>query len=95
MAKMVKKHSSKQGWFSKGLNIGLVLLGFSRPIQHLIALARGRTDALEALTYEATFGLIAGKLDWKAGARMYSPVGAAVSLGYLKSYLLKKFPVRR
>ncbi len=90
-----RKTGRRQGWVSKGLNIGLILLGFSRPIQHLVALVRGRSDALDALTYEATFGLTSGKFDWKAGLRMYSPAGASVALGFLKSYLMKKFPVRR
>ncbi len=89
-----KKKHRKQGWVSKGINFGLILLGFSRVIEHLFApISMERKFA--RIKSEATFGLSEGKFDLQAGLRMYTPGGAAAGLGMLKSYLMKKFPVRR
>lgn len=95
MAAAKPKKKSRQSLMSKAMNAGLIVLGFSRPLQHLWAFVSGRSDALESLQYEATFGLSGGTLDLAAGGRMYAPAGSAAALGYLKSYLLRKFPVRR
>ena len=88
-----KGRRRKQGLISKAMNIGLIALGFSR----VITLAL-RGDFL-AIQNEATFGLAgAGTatsgFDLDAGLRIYSPAGAAVGLGFLKTYLMRKFPVR-
>ncbi len=91
-----KKKRSKQGLFSKAINAGLIALGFSRVLE-LIFTAAGRGGfgpTVQAISDEATFGLMQGKLDLAAGARMYLPAGAAAALGGIKSYALKKFPVR-
>ncbi len=87
-----KKKRSKQGLFSKAMNIALILLGFSRPIELLIR--SPSVGSVNTIIREATFGLSEGKLDLKAGANLYSRGLAAVGLGTLKSYLMKKFPVR-
>ncbi len=87
-----KKKSSKQGIVSKVLNISLIALGFARPIQ--LFFARGMKGALPVIIREATFGLSEGKFRLADGLKMYTPAGAAAALGFLKSYLLRKFPVR-
>ncbi len=87
-----KRKRSKQGMVSKVANTLLLLLTFARPISLLIR--SPSMGSIDTIMYEATFGLVSGKLDLAAGARMYTPAGAAVSLGYLKSYALKHFPVR-
>lgn len=94
MAKMVKKHSSKQGWFSKGVNIGLWVLAFSRVITIAFTGTGNIGDKLSAIQKEATFGLSEGSFDLAAGLQMYSPAGAAVGLNELKKYAMVHFPVR-
>ncbi len=96
MPKEKNKKRSRQSLFSKGINVALILLGFSRPLT--ILGARGfTTGAAEEIVAEATFGL--GRptpaFDLGMGLRMYTPVAGAVALGTLKTYLLRKFPVRR
>lgn len=89
-----KKKSRRQGWLSKIINVGLIALGFSRIIE--IGLAQiSPVDKLKAIQRGATFGLSEGKFDFQEGLKMYTPGAAAVSLGFLKSFLMKKFPVRR
>ncbi len=92
MAKNKKKKSRRQGMFSKVLNIAIILLGLSRPITIMVQNPNAR--GVDFLINEATFGLSKGALNFKAGMKFYSPAGAAVGLGFLKSYLIKKFPVR-
>ncbi len=91
MAK-AKKRRGRQGIVSKVLNIALIALTFARPIQ--LFFARGMKGALPIIIREATFGLSEGKFRLADGLKMYTPAGAAAALGYLKSYALKKFPVR-
>ncbi len=95
MAAKNKKKGGKQGWVSKGINAGLIALGFSRVIE-LIIFHRGGGfgEVAKEIKREATFGLSEGSFDLKAGLRMYTPAGAAAGLGALKTYLLKKYPVR-
>ncbi len=89
-----KNKTRKQGWVSKILNAGLIALGFSGVIKPLIAL--GPTPAaLDVIIRDATFGLSEGKFNLSLGLRMYTPAGAAAALGFLKSYLMRKFPIRR
>ncbi len=83
-----KKKRSRQGLFSKVTNIMIIAFALQRPIW--LAFQRRFTD----ITKEATFGLSEGKFDWKAGVRMYAPVGGGIALGKLKQYLMKHFPVR-
>ncbi len=92
---MAKKKRSRrrQGIVSKILNGSLIALGFARPIQ--LFFARGLKGALPIIIREATFGLSEGKFNLRLGLRMYTPAGAAAALGFLKSFLMKKFPVRR
>ncbi len=91
MAKHKKK--SKQGLFSKAINVGLILLGFSRPLTILMKHGFGEV-AVNAIISESTFGLSQGKFDLNEGLKMYTPAGGAIALGKLKQYLMRHFPVR-
>ncbi len=84
-----KKGRKRQGLFSKVANIGIIALGFSRVIE----LALG--GKFQTIINEATFDLAAGgKFNLNSGLRLYAPAGAAIGLGMLKKFLMKKFPVR-
>ena len=85
----------KQGIVSKIMNAGLIAFGFSRVLTILFFNLSNIPRAVSQITSEATFGLSEGRLDLEGGAKMYAPVAGAATLGYLKSYLLRKFPVRR
>ncbi len=87
MAKKNKK-TSRQGLFSKVSNALIIAFSFQRVL--FLAFQRRFKD----IVTEATFGLSEGKFDWKAGVRMYAPVGGGIALGKLKQYLMKHFPVR-
>ncbi len=87
-----KKKRGKQSIVSKVANTLLLLLTFARPLSLLIR--SPSMGSIDTIMNEATFGLMTGKLDLAAGARMYSPGAAAVGLGFLKSYALRHFPVR-
>ncbi len=91
------KKSRKQGTVSKLMNIGLIALSFSRVIEIIaVRLAHGASQHIAAdIIHDATFGLADGNFDMAAGMRMYLPAGGAVALGYLKSYALRKWPVRK
>ncbi len=92
-----KKKGGRQGIASKVANTLLIVLAFIRPLQ--IAFHPSPLQSkIDVLVSEATFGLgnrAGSKFDLKGGLRMYSPAGAAIGLGFLKSYIMKKFPVRR
>ncbi len=79
---------------SKILNTGLVLLGLSRPLTLLLQSPGNPAAAVQQIIKESTFGLAEGSFDLDAGLLFYSPAGAAVGLGKLKSYLMRHFPVR-
>ncbi len=90
-----KKKRSRQSFVSKAMNVGLIALGFSRVITLAFQLKWGE------IVHNATFGLAgnpetgqASSFDLDAGLAMYSPAAAAGALGFLKRYLLHKFPVR-
>ncbi len=93
MPKGKKKGRRKQGVVSKAINIGLIVLGFSRVLGILFTGA-SVSAKMEQIQREATFGLSEGKFDLNAGLLMYAPVGGAIGLGKLKQYLLRHFPVR-
>ncbi len=89
-----KKKRGPQSWVSKALNAVGLVIGFAEPIR--IVMTHGfSTDTLKVLMRGLTFGYSEGSLDFPAGLQMYTPVGAAVGYGTLKSYLLRKFPIRR
>jgi len=88
-----KKKNRKQGWFSKGVNIGLWVLAFSRVLEHAFSGSDFRT-VLGAIQRDATFGLSEGAFDLNAGLSMYTPGAAAVGLNELKKYAQRHFPVR-
>lgn len=95
MAAAKKNKSRRQGLVSKISNVGLILLGLSRPLTIIFGNLQNPQFVASTIIKEATFGLSEGRFDTQAGARFYSPVGAAAAVGYLKSYLMRKFPVRR
>lgn len=88
-----KRKNSKQGWFSKGVNIGLWVLAFSRVIEIATA-GVSLQEKFRVLKQEATFGLSEGSFELERGLRMYSPGGAAIGLNELKKYAMRHFPVR-
>lgn len=96
MAAKTTTTTRRQGWFSKVVNAGLILLGFSNVIVRLIEPGpiKGRIDNIVG---DSTFGfgVPPHTFNLERGLRMYTPGGAAASLGFLKSYLFRKFPVRR
>ena len=94
MARKKNNKRRKQGWFSKGVNIGLWALAFSRVITIAFTGTGNVGDKLSAIQREATFGLSEGSFDLGAGLQMYSPAGAAVGLNELKKYAARHFPVR-
>ncbi len=92
-----KKKGGRQGVVSKVINISLIALALAPAITRAFkgrwgAIIRGYTAGLAGNPQE---GVAPGKFDMKLLAEFYAPVGGAVALGFLKSYLLKKFPVRR
>jgi hypothetical protein len=93
MAKTTTKRS-RQGIFSKAVNVGLIALGFSHVLEILFR-PISMESKLAFIQRDATFGLSQGKFNLQVGLEMYSPAAAAVGLGALKSYLFRKFPVRR
>ncbi len=88
-----KKRRGKQSLFSKAINAGLIALGFSRVLEILFS-SQSFNAKLSQIQRDATFGLSEGSFKLEAGLRMYTPAGAALALGALKSHLMKKFPVR-
>ena len=70
-----KRRRRRASMLTKAINIGVLLLGFSRPIQ--LALA-GNTNAI---VFEASAGLAGaggGRFDKDAAIRFYGPVVAAI-----------------
>ncbi len=88
-----KKKRGRQSMISKGLNALGIAIGLAEPIR--IAVTHGFSyDTFKVLLRGLTFGLSEGSVDLQAGLQRYTPVGAAVGYGTLKSYLLRKFPIR-
>ncbi len=88
-----KKKRGRQSWVSKGLNAVGIAIGFARPIE--VVINQGFSlAALQNILAGLTFNLSAGSFNLDVCLRMYAPVGAAVGYGVLKSYLMKKFPIR-
>lgn len=93
MANKKNNRRSKQGWFSKAVNVGLWGLAFSRVIE-IIFSERTLESKFAAISNGATFGLSEGAFNLEAGLRMYTPGGAAAGLNELKKYAMRHFPVR-
>ncbi len=96
---MVKKHSSKQGWFSKLANVlvwAIATIGVWKPF-----VTRG-IAGFDDVIGNATFGLVStaggvfgvGSFDLNKGLAMYAPVPAAIAIGRTFQYLRRHFPVR-
>ncbi len=89
-----RKNNHKQGWVSKAINIGGLLLGLSNIIYETFTnLGNPRQIAIN-LVRGATFGLSEGSFDTAQGATFYGPLAAVVPYRMFTSYLLKKFPMR-
>ncbi len=91
-----KKGRRRQSLVSKAANVGLILLGLSRPLTIVFErLNAGAPQFIaEDILDEATFGLSSGRFSLEKGLRMYGPGVAAAGLGKLKGYLMRHFPVR-
>ncbi len=92
MAANKKKRGRRQGLFSKISNALLIVFAFSRPLT--VLMNSPNKAGVDLITEEATFGLSAGSFNLAAGMQIYGPAIGAVALGTLKSYLIRKFPVR-
>lgn len=92
MAKKNQK-SRRQSIVSKVANGLLILLGLSRPIS--LFFKTDPTTAVNVIIDESTFGLTTGGFNLAKGLQFYAPAGAAAAVGFLKSFLMRKFPVRR
>ncbi len=89
-----KKKKGKQGWVSKAVNIGGLLLGLSNILFEVFTNLTNPRQIATNLVRGATFGLSEGSLDLAQGATFYGPLGATVPYRMFTSYLLKHFPVR-
>ncbi len=88
-----KNRRRRQGLLSKAINVGLVALSFARPLEILFSKVPIATK-IQQILRGATFGLSEGTFALESGLAMYSPVGAAAALGFVKKYALRHFPVR-
>ncbi len=94
MAKKKKRNGSKQGMFSKAVNIGILALGMSR-ILEIIFNNLGNPSAIPTLIIRgATAGLSTGSFSLKEGVRFYGPPASAAVVKGVFSWLRKKNPVR-
>ncbi len=93
-----KKKRSRQGMFSKIANAGLIALGFSGALTSLVE------GGVNRLVADATLGFVRpgqapdlnpANIVARALKVYVGPGIAAGGLCALKSYLLRKFPVRR
>lgn len=97
MAKDKDRKPSRQGWVSKLANAALTALAFLRPLERAISgdLPYFSSTGPGSLVSEATFGLSHGGFNLQTGLQLYGPAIGATSLGLIKSYITRKFPVRR
>ncbi len=66
---------------TKVINIGTLLLAFSRPIQlFLTAAGRGTQETLDEIGFEASMGMTRGSFDKDAAIRFYGPMLGAIIL---------------
>ncbi len=89
-----KKGRRKQGWVSKSINIGGLLLGMSNILYEVFTNLTNPRQIAVNLARGATFGLSEGSFDMAQGASFYGPIGAVIPYRMFTSYLLRKFPVR-
>ncbi len=89
-----KKKRSKQGMFSKAVNIGMIALGMSRILEIVFNNITAPADISKIIIREATFGLSEGVFSLARGARFYSPPVAAIATKIVFSFIRKKNPVR-
>ncbi len=95
-----KKKGGRQGLFSKVINILLLALTFSRPIQIMAFQPGNLQQKMRTLVRDLTFGMVdtagtVGRFSLSEGLRMWAPPAAAAGLGILKRYALKHYPVRK
>ncbi len=90
----MEKHSSKQGWFSKAINVGGWLIGLSRFIEIVMNNLGSPAEIPKHILGGFTFGLSKGGLDWQEGLRFYAPLGGSYGYRKFTSFLMRRFPVR-
>ena len=73
-------------------NILLWLLAFSKPIQ--LIMDQPNAAGVGNIIFGATGGANVGRFDLNNLTGFYAPVAAAASLGFVKSWAMKKWPVR-
>lgn len=72
-----KRRRRRTSLLTKGINIGVLLLAFSRPIQLLLA---GNRNIGEQLAFEASAGLTGGSFNQSTAIKFYGPMVAAIIL---------------
>ncbi len=76
-----KRRRRKASLLTKAINVGVLLLAFSRPIQ---LLTTAGPDAARRIVIEATAGLVKpggqGKFDQNVALGFYGPMVAAIAL---------------
>lgn len=88
-----KRKRSKQGWFSKVTNIGIITLGMSRILAIIFNNLGNPSVIPERIVQGATFGLSKGSFDKQQGALFYGPPIAAATTKMVLSYLKRHNPV--
>ena len=94
---MAKKKGKrrKQSLISKIMNLGLIALAFSPVLRRLPGAFADPAGVGRALADDYTLGLAVNRsFDMERGLATYAPVVAAIAIGKVKSYVLRKFPVR-
>ena len=70
-----KRRRRRPSLLTKGINIGILALAFSRPIQMILG-----GSAIENIATEATAGLTKGGFNKQFALRFYGPMVAAIVL---------------
>ncbi len=89
-----KKKTSKQGIFSKLVNVGFLALGMSRVLEIVFNNITAPADIPKIIIREATFGLSEGAFSMARGARFYGPPVASILTKMVFNFVRKRNPVR-
>ena len=73
-----KRRRRRPSLITKGINLGILLLAFSRPLQ--LAASGGVQNLGKQLAFEATAGMSEGRFDKSALLRFYGPMLGAIIL---------------
>lgn len=80
--------------FSKAINVGLIALAFS-PLIRIWIFGGGGIAEKAGATQRAYTGIgLDGTFDINRLKEGWLPAGTAVAIGFLKKFLMKRFPVR-